>query len=105
MLYKPRKIPVINAVKFDKNNIGSDLYRSLKIEDASKYPLQGTCQCGRPLYEHGIIRGLGPSGFTFICPDSYIIYEGTSVTSTMSAGNFEAIYKPYIDSSDVVSEI
>lgn len=107
MFYKPRKIPVIRAFKFDKKDINSEEYRNLKIEDPSTLGahLQGNCQCGRPLYEHGIIKGVGLSGYSLICPGYYIIYEKSTITNVMSPENFEAIYKPYIDPEDVVAEI
>lgn len=104
MVYKPRKIPVIKAFKFDKKDINSDECKKLNIEDASLYSLQGNCQCGRPLYEHGLVRG-GLTGYSFICPGHYIIYENNTISNTMSPENFEAIYKPYIDPEDIVAEI
>lgn len=105
MLYKARKVPVINAFKFESDKIGSEEYNLFKIESALRYSVQGICSCGRPMKEHGLIKGMGISGYTFICPGSYVIYEKESISSIMSGPSFEEIYKPVIDPEDIVADI
>lgn len=105
MLYKARRVPTIRAFKFDGNKIGSEEYNTFKIESASRYSVQGFCSCGKPMKEHGLIKGIGTSGYTFICPGSYIIYEQETISSIMNGPSFEEIYKPVIDPEDIVAEV
>lgn len=105
MLYRPRKVPLVHAFLFDKKDLGTWEYKNLKIEDGALYNVGGYCSCGRPLRDHGVIRTGGLNGVSFICPGTYVMYEGRTITNQMSKETFESIYRPYIDESLVVGEV
>ena len=105
MLYRSKKVPVINAFKFDCDKIGTEEYDLFKIERASKYSVQGICSCGKPMKDHGFIHGVGLSGYTLICPGSYVIYERNMISSVMGTSSFEDIYEPLIKPEDIVADI
>lgn len=97
MIYKPRKIPYVTAIKFDEYVEGDQTLEMLGIE--SPPPLKGFCECGRHVSKHGFYQN------RLFCPGVYILYEGRTITSVMSIENFESIYVPLFDEEDVIGEV
>lgn len=91
MIYKERKPRYISAFKVP-GEIPSCI-ECLKIGDLEKgmnlNSLPECSQCGRSIKDHLVIN----NGNTIICPDSYVIYEGSTIINVMSSENFDQIYE------------
>ncbi len=106
MIYRPRNIPTIRAVKFcDENR--KELF-DLGVVKIHKGP-QGVCSldvpgvcnvCGKSIEEHGKYKGM-----YLVCPGYYIIYEGRSLVNIMEPEKFESMYRPMVEPCDVAAEI
>lgn len=92
MLYRPKRIQYISAFKFKGYNGKEDDF-FLEQLNISKIPqgFVGSCQCGRPLKEHGFYNN------QIVCPGVYVLYEGRQITGMMSPDNFEDIYEPLFE--------
>lgn len=90
MIYKERKIKYISAFKIP-GEIPSciEYIKPEKIEGVDLEALPKCDQCGKSIKEHLIIN----NGSTIICPDSYVIYEGSTIINVMSSENFEQLYE------------
>lgn len=87
MIYIPRHPQFINAFRFDGYNESLDEANKVGITEIPR----GTyfqCGCGNPPYMHGFGNG------KYICPNTYVMYEGHTITNVMSIDNFESLYKP-----------
>lgn len=104
MLYKERKPNLISAFQFislqEMPEQWKDVIIPATMSDAiisGTVSADATCdRCGRSFKEHGIAGGV------LICPNSYIIYTGETITNVCNARAFEEVY---VAVGEVVAEI
>ena len=94
MLYRPRRVQYISAFKFKGYKEDDSNFLEMLSIDKVPYGFVGSCQCGRPLDEHGLYNN------QFVCPGVYVLYEGRQITGMMSPDNFESIYEPLFEEND-----
>jgi hypothetical protein len=84
MIYRERRLPYIHAWQSIK---GAEIPKDLNISPYQGFQGNGVCSlCHHPISEHLIVEG------KFLCPESYIIYEGNKITSVMTKEQFESTY-------------
>lgn len=104
MLYKERKPNLISAFQFTSPQEIPEQWRDTIVpatmSDAivsGAVSADAACdRCGRSFKEHGITSNV------LICPNSYIIYTGETITNVCNARAFE---EAYVTVGEVVAEI
>lgn len=102
MIYKEKHPHYISAFQFESTEKVPEYWKSQIYSANNPYVVDKSVidqycpKCGKKIKEHGLIEG------HFICPGSYIIYEGNKIVNLVNKQAFE---DTYTEIGEVVAEI